>query len=802
MKFKRAFLCVLTLLISLCASQAGTIVRFGTKFGNIDVELFDTDKPITVSNFLRYVHGGLYTNMFMHRVVQNFVIQGGGYYVTTQGGSPSGIDAIATFAPITNEFNVGPFHSNVYGTLAMAKTSDPNSATSQFFFNLSNNSASLDDTNNSGGFTVFGQVIAGTNVLNQLNIGASHTSIKLVDASATVGSPFSELPVLYAANSNSLTFSDLVYINTQMLTPSIQSQPTDKIVVQGQTATFTVGANGGDKLAYSWLFNGQIIKGASKTSYLISKVQSTDAGSYSVIVSNTWGSVTSSVATLTVVPSATLSITTPADNSRVTNFITTLMALAGTTASPVGVAAVWYQLNSNAWAQASSTDSYAHWTVPAASPVPGANVLSAYYVDTTGTHSATQTVRFTCFQNFSLTLTTNGQGSITRNQKGALLAAGAKLSLKAVPANNWLFSNWSGDITTNAASITLPLRTNLALQANFVTNPFIQFGLARTYHGLFCVSNNPQLESSGFFSMSLSAKGAYSGKLVFTGKSLTLSGQISPAMMVSKPITLPSGTAATVAFQLNPVDGRINGTISNSVWSATLTGYPGGLFPTNNAGAYTLLIPGADDSTGQPGGDGFGAITLKTSGLASFKGSLADNTPFTLSASVSRQGLWPVFAPLYSGKGTMFGWLTFTNDSDNDLNGKLTWIKLSQKATYYGTSFTNTPEALGSRYTPSTPAFGFTDGMLSLSEGGLAAALTNSFVSSTAGKLTSDNKSLKLTLTTASGLFQGSIANPVPGATPKSFTFKGALLSKQTNGAGFFLGSGQTGRVRVEPATP
>lgn len=713
MKSKQAFLCLLTFLICLCASQAGTTVRFSTKFGNIDVELFDAEKPITVSNFLHYVHTGRYTNMFMHRVVQDFVIQGGGYYVKAAGTAKEAIAAIPTFPPITNEFAVGAFHSNVFGTIAMAKTSDPNSATSQFFFNLGDNSSSLDNVNNSGGFTVFGQVIAGASVLNSLNIGGTNISIKQVSFS----SPFDQLPVLYSADASSIQFNDLIYVGVQVLVP-------------------------------------------------------------------------------------TLNITEPAPNSRVTNSISTTMALAGTAASPVGVAAVWCQLNSNAWFQANSTNNYLNWTASPAAPTPGANVLRAYFVDTNGTYSATQSIRFTCIQNFSLTLTTDGQGNITRSQKGALVAAGAKVSLKAVPANNWLFSNWSGDITTNAASITFAMRTNLALQANFVTNPFIQYGLARTYHGLFCISNNPQLESSGFFSMAITAKGAFSGKLIFAGKTLSLSGQFSAAMAASKTITLPSGAAAAAAFQLNQVDGQIDGTISNSTWTATLTGYPGGLFPTNNTGAYTLLIPGADDSTSQPGGDGFGAIMLKSTSLASLKGSLADNTPFTLSALVSRQGLWPVFAPLYSGKGAILGWLTFTNDSDNDLNGKLTWIKLSQKATYYGSSFTNTPEAVGSRYTPSATAFGFTSGFLTLSEGGIATALTNSFTNAEAGKIISDNKSLKLTLTTASGLFQGSIANPVPGATPKSFTLKGALLNKQTNGAGFFLGSGQTGRVWVGPATP
>src|SRR5205807_6793011 len=114
---------------------------------------------------------------------------------------------IPTFPPITNEFNVGPFYSNVYGTIAMAKTANPNSATSQFFFNLANNAASLDNTNNSGGFTVFGHVVAGTNSLNAFKIGPTNRIVKEVNV---VGTVLTELPVLYSAT-NTLHDSDLIY---------------------------------------------------------------------------------------------------------------------------------------------------------------------------------------------------------------------------------------------------------------------------------------------------------------------------------------------------------------------------------------------------------------------------------------------------------------------------------------------------------------------------------------------------------------------------------------------------------------
>ena len=141
------------------------------------MELLDTEKPITVQNFLRYIDEGLYTDGFFHRSVHNFVIQGGGFAITNRNTTNSSVTAIKTYPEILNEFKVGPLVSNTRGTIAMAKTSDPNSATSQFFVNLANNAASLDDTNNSGGFTVFGNVISGTNLFDVLNSFIGSTTI-------------------------------------------------------------------------------------------------------------------------------------------------------------------------------------------------------------------------------------------------------------------------------------------------------------------------------------------------------------------------------------------------------------------------------------------------------------------------------------------------------------------------------------------------------------------------------------------------------------------------------------------------
>jgi peptidyl-prolyl cis-trans isomerase A (cyclophilin A) len=146
-------------LIIASASTSATVVEFTTSQGSskssFKVNLHDETTPETVANFLKYVNDGDYNNTVVHRVEPGFVMQAGGFAFT--GTLP--LSPIATDSTIKNE----PVYSNVRGTIAMAKVSgNENSATSQWFVNLSNNSAgsaALDTQN--GGFTVFGEVIAG-----------------------------------------------------------------------------------------------------------------------------------------------------------------------------------------------------------------------------------------------------------------------------------------------------------------------------------------------------------------------------------------------------------------------------------------------------------------------------------------------------------------------------------------------------------------------------------------------------------------------------------------------------------------
>jgi cyclophilin family peptidyl-prolyl cis-trans isomerase len=134
------------------AAAPTNLVMVNSSMGNFYIQLFPTNAPITVANFLEYVTNGYYNNIIIHRSVPGFVIQTGGYQ------DNDSLAAINTFPAITNEFGI----SNLQGTVAMALVgSNPDSATSQWFVNLTNNSSILDATNTAGNppFTVFGQIV-------------------------------------------------------------------------------------------------------------------------------------------------------------------------------------------------------------------------------------------------------------------------------------------------------------------------------------------------------------------------------------------------------------------------------------------------------------------------------------------------------------------------------------------------------------------------------------------------------------------------------------------------------------------
>jgi uncharacterized repeat protein (TIGR03803 family) len=590
--------------------------------------------------------------------------------------------------------------------------------------------------------------------------------------------------------------------------PFIVTQPASQTVSSNTTVQFSVAASGSQPLSFQWQFNsnnladGGRISGALTPALTLNNVTTSDAGNYSVIVSSPGGSVASAAAVLKVVnPYPLLTIDSPARNSIVNKLS---VVVAGSAKGDLAVARVYFQLNQTGWQLASTTNGWTNWTATI-TPPPGTNTIQAYAVNVVGTPSATNSVNFVCAVTGAVvTVQIIGNGTVSPNYNGRDLVVGRSYSMTARAGSGYFFSNWSGDRSTNAAKLSFVVESNMVLQANFIANPFSS--VKGTYNGLFRESGNVSTSSSGLFTFTVTDKGKFTGNLQMAAGRSAMSGQFDADGHAQLVIGRPKLKPLLLDMQLDMFQGtdQVTGTVSDGTWVAELAGdravFDGRTSISPQAGKYTLVIAGKPDSLSEPGGDGVGTVSIDKAGKVRLTALLADGTKLSQSASLSKNGLWPLFAKLYGGGGLVIGWISFAEPADEDVSGQVWWIKPSRAGDkYYPNGFTNDTIASGSHY--SSPAGGtrvlnLTNGQVEFSGGNLAHGFTNEVTldGQNALKNLSPNH-LSISFSLSTGLFSGSVEDP---ATSRSFSFKGVVLQSQKRGAGFFLGGSQSGEVKIE----
>jgi cyclophilin family peptidyl-prolyl cis-trans isomerase len=239
-----------------------TTLTFNTSQGAINVQLFDTDLPQTVTNFLDYVQSGAYNNDLFHRMANldpttstaPQILQGGGFSVVTDNATPANVTSLpaltTTFQPIQNEYSAN--HPNQANTIAMALSTGPNSATNEFYFNLTDNSSILGPANTSGPFAVFGQVVGSSSQTNLANFATNYTP---TDVSSTTSFPnsnaaFASLPLSNGFTPSSTfptgaTVNNLAIINSVTVSTPSQGHLSYKIInnTNPGVVTATLGSN-------------------------------------------------------------------------------------------------------------------------------------------------------------------------------------------------------------------------------------------------------------------------------------------------------------------------------------------------------------------------------------------------------------------------------------------------------------------------------------------------------------------------------------------------------------------------------
>jgi hypothetical protein len=383
------------------------------------------------------------------------------------------------------------------------------------------------------------------------------------------------------------------------------------------------------------------------------------------------------------------------------------------------------------------------------------------------------------------------------------------------------------------------MTSNLVLSANFVTNNFV--GAAGTYYGLFSDPLGIAHQSAGWFKIKTDSKLKFSGKILVQGEPVAVSGTFDQAGVgtLKKPVYRKgylNGETNLLTLNLDLVGGEtMTGVLTNSSgWSAELLGdklvfsntYPSTAFMgTYGLGKFTMVHPGSLTAATEPGGDGYGLITM-TNGIAKPTGGRAGDYHLLKSTvtGISKNGAWPFYAPMYAFseartnpvvvaktfRGSMQGWLFFTN---NHVEGELFWNKISWTNGYYNDGFTNSQTIIGSTYLKPNPGtnvltlvpLGVTNGTATLSDGNLPISPTNNawYLSANNKYFMTNNSApinplgIKLTQTYGKGEINGFLTNPVTPSVRSAL--KAVVMQEQTEVRGVFLGTTNTGSIRLLP---
>lgn len=325
-----------------------------------------------------------------------------------------------------------------------------------------------------------------------------------------------------------------------------------------------------------------------------------------------------------------------------------------------------------------------------------------------------------------------------------------------------------------------------------------------SYNGLFSDPSSDPQNSSGFCTVTVTDKGRFSGKLIAGAQRLSMIGQFDPNGNAQVTINRRFSNPLAVSLQIDLSGGsdQITGSISDGTWNAAIVADLNTFNvanPAPQAGQYTLAIPGGANDGSAPDGDGYATATVARTGKVTLTGSLADGTRISQSASISRDGRWPLYIPLYTGGGSLVSWLNFGNSPD--LAGDVTWIRPGTSgAKYYPGGFTLQLAASGSRYTrPSSSGtiLDLGDAHLVLSGGDLGGEVTDDFTLGPRNRISNLGPGkLSLTFSASNGAFSGKLTDP---STATAATFHGVVLQDQNIGTGYFLGSSQSGQVFLGP---
>lgn len=395
-----------------------------------------------------------------------------------------------------------------------------------------------------------------------------------------------------------------------------------------------------------------------------------------------------------------------------------------------------------------------------------------------------------------LSLNKSGSGTVSPDLNSTTLTVGQSYTVTATAASGYIFTGWSGGLSSASTTVTFVMTSNLVLTANFIANPFT--ASTGTYNGLFNQADEVRLVSAGSFNIYSDASGNYSAWVQLAEGRYSFSGAFNNSLRATNTIVRTVGNPLTVELHLgqDAEAGQVTGRVTDGNWSSPLAGGRAAV-NTPHAGDYTVVIPGNVNDASLPAGDGYATLHIGTDGLGTMNGIAADGARFSQNAYVTADGDWPLFAPLYTGKGVLVSWLSLTNLPSSDLNGSVVWIKQAGASqVIYPLGFTNGTKVVGSIYTApdaSGKAINLSGAVVSFTGGSLPANFNN-VVSVNAGSqvVNLSANEMVMSIQTSVGSFTGQIREPGTGTL---HMYGGVILQKQTSGFGTMTGVPTSSRV-------
>jgi cyclophilin family peptidyl-prolyl cis-trans isomerase len=775
-QFLWAFIAVVVFTVRLQASgylPGETVVRFTGNGGEeFDIELFGADAPLTVRNFLNYVESGRYDASIIHRTVPGFVIQGGGFAL-----NGTRLQPVVTDASVKNE----PGISNLRGTVAMAKLGgNPNSATSQWFINLADNSAILDAQN--GGFTVFGRVLG-----NGMAVVDRIAGYQTYNATVQLGGAFGELPL----RAGELTRENLILFETaRVLAEGTLVADFDfSASNQGFLVGFADLPANYDPALYQLVADHRALPpelGSGKGLFLSGANRSDDLWMF-------WKKKITGLK-----PNSPYEVVI--DLEMASNVPAGLIGIGGAPGESVFVKAGASAVEPMA---VEDSEGWLRWNINKGNQSNGGKAASVLGNIAKEGDSTNNFVR------------------LLRTNRSAKLSA-----TSAADGSLWIFFGTdSGFEGTTSVYFT---------RATVVATPPILSGVAGDFLGNFQSGS-----LLGQVALKIGKGGSFSGTILTPAGRVAFREKFSPAGVATVPVSSPQGTLSLSLKTSGLGDG--NWDVGDEVFIEAVLQTGGGeipfeLRPAARKGGPSTPLAGMRintllESLGKSGvdfGHGFAGVAVGKDGAVRFTGSLGDGTKLSGSARMveNGEGGWklPVALPLAAVKGFLHGEAAVASspgEGEFHLTSSAPWSwfrPANPKAKSYAAGFSEELDVKGRVWT-------WTKGTSALGGAGGNFTLAMSFGNTTAGfvpvpgldnvqgRLGADNKSFwsagpppkgfSMRITPATGLFSGKIPGTRNGKTA-SVSYQGMLFpvdmpigaDGSARGAGFIPAGVGSSRIR------